>query len=197
MDSNSVPVSDMSGSPLTNGRFSNRAARFYWADEEPSQQAYSIQQISKISSTDSHFEESPLVIASISAGVIGVAITIIILVGIWIRSRLFSEEGRSGGVENQNNASVRSSMSTLEEESYVVCMEMDATVLGSMHNVADNYCANNSTILEMEDDNRLNDSLETDSSVPAAKIIDTHPTSSTGDKDLDTETSLKENSGCQ
>lgn len=109
------------------------------ADEEPSpQRAYSIQQLTKSTSADSHFEESPLVIASISAGVIGVAIIIIILVSIWIRSRLFS--GGDGSSENPKNVSVRSSTSTLDEEAYVVCMEMDATVLGSMHNVADNEC---------------------------------------------------------
>ncbi len=99
--------------------------------------AYSIQQIAK-SSSDSHFEESPLVIAAISAGVIGVAIIIIILVGIWIRSRLFTEVERRAS-ENPTNVSVRSSMSTLDEDAYAVCMEMDGTVLGSMHNAVDNF----------------------------------------------------------
>lgn len=120
--------------------------------------AYSIQQLGK-SLSESHFEESPLVIAAISAGVIGVAIIIIILVGIWIRSRLFMVAERRSS-ENQNNVSVRSSLSTLDEETYVVCMEMDnGAALGSMHNDA---------IIEVEStDKNLTHSEDKQDVVPA------------------------------
>ncbi|ODM95823.1 hypothetical protein Ocin01_10855 [Orchesella cincta] len=139
-------ASDMSSNLLNNnGRFSNRAARFYWADEEPSpQRAYSTQQLLI---SDSHFEESPYVIGAISAGAIGVAIIIIILVGFWIRSRLYPE-GRNS--EHPNNMSVRSSISTLDEDTYVVSMEMDGDVLGSMTNVQDHYPENATSAFEVE-----------------------------------------------
>ncbi|CAL8109468.1 unnamed protein product [Orchesella dallaii] len=143
---NFAKSSDVNSNPMNNGRFSNRAARFYWADEEPSpQRAYNTQQI--LLGSDSHFEESPYVIGAISAGAIGVAIIIIILVGFWIRSRLYPE-GRNS--EHPNNMSERSSISTLDEDTYVISMEMVGDVLGSMSNVQDHYPENITSSIEVE-----------------------------------------------